>query len=122
MAARAQRLATALKRELADNAFREAYEELGEEFELARQVIELRQAAGLTQKQLAERAGTSQPAIARLESGRYRNVSISFLRRIGGVVGAVPRVHFHRTPARRAQRSRRSTHATGRRSTGAASR
>jgi transcriptional regulator with XRE-family HTH domain len=50
--------------------------------------------AKLTQKQLAEKVGTSQPAIARLESGNYKNVSLSYLRRIGKVLGVAPEVHF----------------------------
>ncbi len=48
------------------------YERLKPEFELARQVIASRVRAGLSQSELASRMGTSQSAIARLESGRNR--------------------------------------------------
>lgn len=48
----------------------------------------------MTQKELAAKAGTSQPAIARLESGRYRNVSLAFLRKVGKALGAQPEVHL----------------------------
>ncbi len=50
--------------------YREAYQDLRPEFELARSVIEARTNAGLTQAQLAERSNTTQSVIARLESGR----------------------------------------------------
>jgi transcriptional regulator with XRE-family HTH domain len=53
--------------ELAD---RQAYNELAPEFELARTIISARLAAGLTQKELAERMQTTQSVIARLEGGR----------------------------------------------------
>lgn len=53
-----------------DPAYRKEYEALGEEFALAAAVIEARSRAGLTQQQLAHRMGTTQPVIARLESGR----------------------------------------------------
>jgi predicted transcriptional regulator len=43
---------------------------------------------------LAKIAGTSQPAIARLESGKYQNVSMSFLRKIGKALNVVPEIHF----------------------------
>ena len=49
-----------------------AYDELGLEFDLARSVIEARVRAGLTQEQLARKMKTTQPVIARLESGRAR--------------------------------------------------
>ena len=43
---------------------------LDREFELARQMIEARGRAGLTQEQLAKRMKTTRTVIARLESGR----------------------------------------------------
>ncbi len=45
-----------------------------------------RQQAGLTQQQLAERAGTSQPAIARLERGDG-NPSLATVERLVGAAG-----------------------------------
>lgn len=83
-----------LEKELQDPAFREKYEALAGEFAVAKEVIRLRQAKGWTQRELAERAHTSQPAIARLESGNYRSLSLSFLRKIGAALGAVPVVHM----------------------------
>jgi transcriptional regulator with XRE-family HTH domain len=68
-----------------------------EEFEVARQIIGLRVKMGLTQQQLAEKVKTSQSCISRLESGSYRNVSMSFLERIGKALGAEPRITFRRT-------------------------
>lgn len=57
--------------------FREAWAK----YELAHQIVRLRIARGLTQAQLAERVGTTQSSIARLESGS-REPSLSFLRRV----------------------------------------
>ncbi len=89
-----QSLKSVLQAELEDPVFRKEYEALAGEFAVAREIIRLRQAKGWTQKELAEHAQTSQPAIARLESGSYRNVSLSFLRKIGDALGAVPIVHM----------------------------
>ena len=83
-----------LKKELKNPEFRDAYEALAGEFAVAKEVIRLRKSNGWTQKELAERAHTSQPAIARLESGNYQSVSLSFLRKIGSALGAVPVVHM----------------------------
>jgi len=83
-----------LKEQLKNERFREEYEALEGEFEIAKEIIRLRKTAKLTQKQLADLAGTSQPAIARLESGEYKNLTLSFLRRIGKVLGVMPGVHF----------------------------
>ena len=83
-----------LKKELKSSAFREEYEALAGEYAVAKEVIRLRKSRGLTQKELAERAHTSQPAIARLESGNYRSLSLTFLSKIGAALGAVPVVHM----------------------------
>lgn len=85
-----------LKEELTDPEFRAAYEALEEEFTIASEVIALRLEAHLTQKELAELVGTSQPAIARLESGNYQNISLSFLRRVAKALGSVPEVHLRK--------------------------
>ena len=85
-----------LKKKMEDPDFRKAWEEQEEEFEVAKEVIKLRLKAGLTQKELAKKAHTSQPAIARLESGSYRNVSMNFLRKVGNALGVEPHISFRR--------------------------
>ena len=57
-------------RMLADAQVREDDDARGAEFELASELIAARVRAGLTQSELAERMGTTQSAVARLESGR----------------------------------------------------
>jgi DNA-binding XRE family transcriptional regulator len=54
---------------LKDAAVRAEYERLGPEFELIRALIAARARAGLTQAELAERMGTTQSVVARLEGG-----------------------------------------------------
>jgi DNA-binding Xre family transcriptional regulator len=85
-----------LEEKLKEKEFRKEYESLEKEFVLAEEVIKLRLEKNMTQKELAKRAGTSQPAIARLESGKYTNISMSFLRKIGKVLNAEPEIHFKR--------------------------
>jgi len=82
------------RKALADDELRQEYESLHSEFALAREIMLLRKEKAMTQQDLARLANTSQSAIARLESGRYHTVSLSFLRRIGKVLGVVPEVHF----------------------------
>ena len=50
---------------LKDDDYAKAYDELETEFELARQMIEARLRAGLTQEELATRMRTSRTVIAR---------------------------------------------------------
>ncbi len=82
------------KNSMKDPEFKKEYDALEEEFTIAKEIINLRLKAGLTQKQLAEKAGTSQPAIARLESGSYDKLSLTSLRKIGNALGAKPVLHF----------------------------
>ena len=55
-------------RALQDDAVRAEYEALGFGFDLLHTLIEARQAANLTQADVAERMGTKASAVARLES------------------------------------------------------
>lgn len=69
------------------------YEALEEEFALASAIIGARAHADLTQEELAERMGTSQSAIARLESGRSRP-STTTLAKLAAATGTKLRVSF----------------------------
>ena len=53
-----------------DPEFKAEYDRLGPEFEIATELIQARLRSGFSQVELAERMGTSQSAIARLESGQ----------------------------------------------------
>jgi predicted transcriptional regulator len=96
---KATRYADFLKQQLRKPKVRKEYDALEGEFALAKEIIELRIRKKLTQKQLAQQIGTSQPAIARIESGSYQNVSLSFLRRVADALGAVPEIHLKRKGA-----------------------
>ena len=96
---KATRYQDLLNEQLRAPNFRREYEAIEEEFTLATEIIALRKRLNLTQKELAERVGTSQPAIARVESGNYRNLSLSFLRRLADALEAVPEIHLRRKGA-----------------------
>ncbi len=65
----------------------EAFVAAAEDLEPGYQVARLRIQRGLTQSQLAEKVGTCQPSIARLENGSALP-SISFLNRIAAALDA----------------------------------
>jgi predicted transcriptional regulator len=88
-----------LKKQLTNKEFKKEYIALEDEFNIAKEILKLRKDANLTQKQLAILAKTSQPAIARLESGNYENLSLSFLRKIGKALDAIPEIHFKKIKA-----------------------
>ncbi|MEQ8746743.1 MAG: helix-turn-helix transcriptional regulator [Pyruvatibacter sp.] len=58
------------KKALTDPAIKAEYDRLAPEFRIARAIIDARKTAKLTQGDLATRMGTTQSAIARMESGR----------------------------------------------------
>ncbi len=70
-----------------DPEFREEYERVDEEFRLLESLVRARREAKLTQAELARRLGTTQSAIARLESGGV-SPSIRTLRRYAEAIGA----------------------------------
>lgn len=73
------------------------YERLEEEqlnAEIAQTIYDLRTAAGLTQRQLAERIGTHAPVISRLEDADYRGHSLTMLRKIARALNRRIEVRF----------------------------
>jgi len=83
-----------LDKHLKDKEFAERFKQAGEAWGVALQLAALRKKSGLSQKELAERAGTSQQQISRLESPSYEGYSLSMLRRVAGVLGARVRIEF----------------------------
>lgn len=81
------------KKWMKDETYRDEYEALGPEFELARALIQARTQAGLTQAELARRMKTTQSVIARLEGGRVRP-STKTLERIATATGTRLRITF----------------------------
>ena len=56
--------------------------QIAEHFRIAQMIYDARQAAGLTQKELADAVGTTQSVISQLEDAEYEGHSLSMLRRI----------------------------------------
>lgn len=71
---------------LADPAIRAEYESLAGEFGMARELISARSRAGLTQTEVAERMGTTQSVVARLEGGK-RTPSMRTVQRYAQAIG-----------------------------------
>ena len=62
--------------------------------EVTRMVYDLRTQAGLTQKELANRVGTTPSVISRLEDADYNGHSLTMLRRIAAAVGQRVQIRF----------------------------
>jgi transcriptional regulator with XRE-family HTH domain len=61
---------------------------------VARLIYDARTKAGLTQEQLAERIGTKQPVIARLEDADYEGHSLTMLQRIADALALALDIRF----------------------------
>lgn len=57
------------------------------ELELCDRMVSMREQAGLTQQQLAERLGCTQAYIAKLENGAFDRCGIGTLRRVARALG-----------------------------------
>ena len=66
--------------------FRKAWQDLDAEFSILESVIKARKKARLTQQELAERIGTKQPALSRLEKGGFEKANIETLRKIANAL------------------------------------
>ena len=82
-----------LQEQLQDDVFRAEYEEMQDEFNMIRALIDARISQGLTQKQLAERTGVHQADISKLESG-MRNPTLNMLKRLAEGMGMNLKIEF----------------------------
>ena len=78
---------------LADPSIRAAYDAQADDFALAHELISARTEAGLTQADVAERMGTTQSTVARLEAGKAVP-SLRSLQRYAQAVGCRAVVHL----------------------------
>jgi DNA-binding XRE family transcriptional regulator len=81
------------KRWMREPKYRKAYAALEDEFAVAKAMIAVRSRAGLTQAELAQRMGTTQPAVARMESGRIQP-SLQTLHRVAQATGSRLMIRF----------------------------
>lgn len=70
---------------LKEKEIKNFYDALKPEFALIEAIIQKRIEKGLTQKQIADRVGTRQSAISRLESGTY-NPTLGFLEKVASAL------------------------------------
>lgn len=74
------------KKALKNKAIKAEYDVLVPEYAIIRSIISERQKKGLSQTELAQRVGTKQPVISRLESG-VGNPTLELLRRVAKALG-----------------------------------
>jgi transcriptional regulator with XRE-family HTH domain len=82
------------KRALANPDVQKAYEALADEYAIAHELLHAREAAGLTQAEVAEKMHTKAPAIARLEAGGKHSPSLITLRKYADAVGCTLEVRL----------------------------
>lgn len=78
---------------LKDPELKAEYDKLQPEFAVIQAVIEARMKRGVTQQILADKIGTKQSVISRLESGKA-NPSLAFLKRLAGALDASLEIRF----------------------------
>jgi ribosome-binding protein aMBF1 (putative translation factor) len=82
-------------RYIGDNPERVAeYEQAAADIDVARSIWEMRTEAGVTQRQLAKKVGTSASVICRLEAADYEGHSLAMLRRVAAALGKRVQIRF----------------------------
>lgn len=79
-------------------AYRKSFARTLQQIDLAMLVREMREAAGLTQTELAKKAGTTQSVIARLEDAEYAGHSLTMLERIASACGVALKIRAEKKP------------------------
>lgn len=87
-----------LKKELANDEFRRAYEHECALVGLAQKIAEFRDAHHLKQAELAAKLGVSQQFISQLETGRSKNLTLRTLIKVASSLGRGVQITFPRSP------------------------
>ena len=96
-----------LEKKLQNPKYKEKWDAHEPVFQVIKTLIEARKKKSMTQKQLAERTGITQPDISRLENGRG-NPSLRTLNNLARGLGMVLKVEFVDVKPERASRKERS--------------
>ena len=75
-----------IKEQLKDEEFKREWEKLEPRYQIIKQILKLRIKYDLTQKQFAEKVGTTQAVISRIENGNV-NIGVDFLERVAKAFG-----------------------------------
>lgn len=82
-----------LKESLKNPKVKAEYDKLQPEYAMIQALIDARVNKGVTQKELAEKIGTKQSVISRLESGRA-NPSVAFLKKLAEALNSHLEIKF----------------------------
>lgn len=80
-------------RKLQEPEFKQAYDELEVEYAIMNEMLKLRGEAGMSQSQLSQKTGITQPDISKLENGKA-NPSITTLKKVARAFGKKLRIQF----------------------------
>lgn len=87
-------------------------EEILNEMKLEQELVALREKRGLSQRELAKLLGTTQPYVAKLESGRVKNLGLRTLVKCATALGGRVTLQIESKPAvRKAPNKRHGRHA-----------
>ena len=75
-----------LQEQLKDEAFKKEWDKLELRYKIIEEMLKLRIKYHLTQKQFAEKVGTTQAVISRIENGNV-NIGVDFLERVAKAFG-----------------------------------
>ena len=79
-----------------DPELRQQVEEMLNEMRIEQDLVALREERGLSQSQLAGILGVSQPAIAKIESGRVKNLELKTLVRYAAALGGRVKIEIEK--------------------------
>ena len=82
-----------LSKQLEDDEFKKEYDAIQPEMDVIRAIVDARNSQNMTQKELAERTGTNQADISKLENGT-RNPSVNLLKRLADGMGMALKIEF----------------------------